>query len=290
MTSLLEFNNPFWKTDQQKFLQVVDLVNNHQRVIGKKLLSKCSKKKYEDYSELRKWIDESLPLLQDWKYSYATKCYWILNGLTDFPTCPHCHKKDGYKYKNVNAHNGYQKFCSQKCSMNSIDTQMSMKKSFRKILGVDHPSQLHEIHLKMSTKYKFNGLKFDSKPEIALYIWLKDHNVEFEFHPNKVFTFELYGKTHTYSPDFIIAGAYVEVKGFHFFKPDGTMFCPFRKRTDTDEQYKLKCEIVEAKHQCMIKNNVLVLVDADDPIKNCLKYVNSKYGKEFLNSLKNKMK
>ena len=40
----------------------------------------------------------------------------------------------------------------------------------------------------------------------------------------------------------------------------------------------------------MIKNNVLVLVDADDPIKNCLKYVNSKYGKEFLNSLKNKMK
>ena len=44
------------------------------------------------YKHLVKWIDDNLPLLSNgtFKYSYATKCYWIIYGLTHFPICPVC--------------------------------------------------------------------------------------------------------------------------------------------------------------------------------------------------------
>jgi len=34
--------------------------------------------------ELLAWIDSKVPLLQDEKYTYTTKLYWILHGLEDF--------------------------------------------------------------------------------------------------------------------------------------------------------------------------------------------------------------
>lgn len=39
---------------------------------------------------------------------------------------------------------------------------------------------------------------FDSKPELAFYIWLKDNGIEFEFHPNISFIYEYAGKRHVY--------------------------------------------------------------------------------------------
>lgn len=40
-----------------------------------------------DRRELFNWINSNTPKLQDDFYSISTKCYWILNGLTDFPRC-----------------------------------------------------------------------------------------------------------------------------------------------------------------------------------------------------------
>lgn len=45
-------------------------------------------------------------------------------------------------------------------------------------------------------------------------------------------------------------------------------------------------EIYEAKHQCMIKNNVKILLTASDEIITAVKYVENKYGKKFLKSCK----
>lgn len=46
---------------------------------------------------------------------------------------------------------------------------------------------------------------FDSAPEIAYYIWLTDHNIDFEYHPmNKNMKFLIDGKEYYYEPDFLI--------------------------------------------------------------------------------------
>jgi len=45
------------------------------------------------------------------------------------------------------------------------------------IYGVDHPSKSHEILCRTRGKYTYNGLNFDSAPEIAFYIWLIDNGI-----------------------------------------------------------------------------------------------------------------
>jgi hypothetical protein len=32
-----------------------------------------------------------------------------------------------------------------------------------------------------NVKYMYDSIKFDSAPELAFYIWLKDNNIEFEY-------------------------------------------------------------------------------------------------------------
>lgn len=181
-------------------------------------------------------------------------------------------------------------FCSSKCSAQSEFTQSKLKETFRMHFGVDHPSQTHEVHTKMGFGYLFEGITFDSKPEIALYIWLRDKGIKFTYHPNKVFTFVVDGKQHTYSPDFFIddADAYIEVKGRHFFTDDGVLTCPFRKKSDSDEQHEMKCKIAAQKQKCMIDNNVFILLDTDVAMKQCMKYIKMKYGKDYLSRFKAK--
>ena len=48
-------------------------------------------------------------------------------------------------------------------------------------------------------------------------------------------------------PDFKVDNKYIELKGDQFLKSDGTWQCPFDHSLDA---------IYEAKHQCLIKNNV----------------------------------
>jgi len=50
--------------------------------------------------------------------------------------------------------------------------------------GYAWPSQCPAIRSKMRRKYLYDNIMFDSSPEIAYYIWLKDHDIEFIFHPN----------------------------------------------------------------------------------------------------------
>lgn len=56
-----------------------------------------------------------------------------------------------------------------------------------------------------------------------------------------------------YLPDFKIEDRLVETKGNHFFNKDGNLINPFK-----DDNEKSKC-----KQECMIKNNVLILIDQD---------------------------
>ena len=93
---------------------------------------------------------------------------------------------------------------------------------------------------------------FDSVPEIAFYIWLNDSGIPFEYQPSDNFEFEFECRTHYYNPDFKIieTGMFIELKGLSFFEnrdPDGKMVNPYDRSKDG---------LYEAKHQCMIRNNV----------------------------------
>lgn len=55
------------------------------------------------------------------------------------------------------------------------------KKAFKEKHGVDSPFKDPAIRKMMHRKYAFDNMQFDSAPELALYVWLKDHNIEFEY-------------------------------------------------------------------------------------------------------------
>ena len=154
--------------------------------------------------------------------------------------------------------------------------------------GYDNVWKVPEVHKKCidttiklhgssnpGNRYEFDGQKFDSKPELAYYIWLKDNNIQFTYKPSLSFSYEHDGSNYRYFPDFIVEGQVVEIKGDHFFKEDGTMCNPWDHSLDA---------LSEAKHQCMIKNNVVVV--CSDEYQKYLDYVSLTYGKDYISSFK----
>ena len=140
--------------------------------------------------------------------------------------------------------------------------------------GVCHYTQSIEYHKNKKHKLhseKYPELTFDSTWEVKVYEFCKDHNIPVEYSPEISYPYEYDGQVWTYHPDFLINGRIYEVKGDHFFKYNESsgkedMFCPYRNPKWSDEQYAWVCGKFEAKHQCMIKNNVRIMRDAD--IKN----------------------
>lgn len=127
---------------------------------------------------------------------------------------------------------------------------------------------------KHHAKYTHNGIMFDSTWEISYYIWLTDNHIEFEYHPSINITYTYNGKPRIYQPDFIVNEELQEIKGNMFFSnkaASGTMVCPFDHSKDTQ---------AEAKHRCMIENNVKILLYED--IKQYIDYVKKTYGKHYL--------
>lgn len=152
------------------------------------------------------------------------------------------------------------------------------KINYKEKFGVENSSQNPLVRRKQATKYKYENINFDSKPEMAYYIWLKDNNIDFEFQPNVKFEYLYENKLYYYIPDFKVENEYIEIKGLQFFKNydiNETMINPFDRTQDAK---------YEAKHQCMIKNNVKILTDT----KIYENYVKNKYGRTYLDSFKRK--
>ena len=170
-----------------------------------------------------------------------------------------------------------------KYNATSYLTSNDFKMKCIELYGVENPMHNSELRKKTTTKYMFNDIFFDSAPEIAFYVWLCDNNIPFEYQPNESFDYVFKDSTFKYFPDFKVGDMFFEIKGDHFFK-DGKMFCPYRKKSFTDEQYNDLCAKYEAKHQCMLNNNVVILKNAEYMV--FLTYVNQKYGKQFLKRFK----
>lgn len=113
-------------------------------------------------------------------------------------------------------------------------------------------------------RYSYNFEIFDSSWELAYYIFLKDHNIEFRYHPSPI-EYQDNGKSRRYFPDFIVNNKIIEIKGSQLM----------------DENGKLKDH---GKQRLLEEINATIISDND--ILVYLNYVSNVYGKEYLKSFK----
>ena len=78
-------NNVHFNDNQELFNKLVSLIQNNP-------LSYFNLLKQDKYSEILNWINKRVHKIIEYKLS--TKCYWIISGLIDFPSCSVCNKKD----------------------------------------------------------------------------------------------------------------------------------------------------------------------------------------------------
>jgi len=126
--------------------------------------------------------------------------------------------------------------------------------------------ELYEIKQKSWKKYVFDDLYFDSSWELCYYIWCKDHNIDI-LQPKITLTYEADGKLHKYLPDFLVNGRLVEIKSDYLF-----------------EQMQIPETLDSAKYECMLKNNVQILMH--DDVKEMVDYVKEQYGISYIEQFK----
>ena len=149
------------------------------------------------------------------------------------------------------------------------ESQEKMKQTYFERTGYYHPSQNPKTRRNHRTCYYYDNEEFDSSWELAYYIYLKDHNIQFEYHTISV-PYEWNGKTHYYKIDFKVGDEYVEIKGDHLLK----------KNVYTEDG---RCE---AKYEYMKEHNITIL--SLEEIKPYLKYIKDVYGKDYLKSFRKK--
>lgn len=202
--------------------------------------------------------------------------------------CPECGHKTGF----IRLSKGFHKYCSCICAGKDNNVLEKRKETCLNKYGVDNtgklphalgaglrayykktglinPAQDKNNIKKGRQKYEYNNIMFDSSWELCYFIWLKDNNINFEYHPQVKFTYNYDGKEHYYFVDFCVNGIYQELKSPQFFDKNGTFINPYDKNNS---------ELYKAKYNCMIDNNVQI-------IKNCdiyINYVCKKYGKNFI--------
>lgn len=115
-----------------------------------------------------------------------------------------------------------------------------LKETFFLKYGVENYAQTSEYHQKARKRYEYDNQRFDSIPELALYVYTKDHNEAIERNTTIKFKYIYEDKIHYFIPDFIYKGKIIEIKGDHFFE-DGKMINPFDRTQDGLYQAKYKC-------------------------------------------------
>lgn len=153
----------------------------------------------------------------------------------------------------------------------SPDILMKAEQTSFERYGVRHFAESEEYYKKRQRKFKsekYPELRFDSRWEVKVYEFCKDNNISIEYSPKISYEYSYDGTTYTYHPDFLINGKVYEVKGDNFFRTNKStgkeeMFCPYGRKKLGEEKWNWLCGKFEAKHQCMLKNNVPILRNRD---------------------------
>lgn len=192
---------------------------------------------------------------------------WIKNYNTDNPA-KNTIIQDKIKQTCLEKYGTYNYSLSNEFKNNIEKYQNKAKQTCLEKYGVENIVYLHDMHVKIHKKYKYNNINFDSSWEIAYYIWLKDNNINFEYQPDIKLTYEFNNKIYQYYPDFKIGEQLIEIKSDYLYKK--------MQKINTKEN---------AKYNCALNNNVNFLLEKD--IKFYLNYINENYGKNYLKQFKN---
>ena len=128
--------------------------------------------------------------------------------------------------------------------------------------GIESSSQLLNVSERRKKKYLYNGIYFDSLPEIHFYQELCNNGTPFEYHPKVRFEYFHDNKKHYYFPDFLVNEQYVELKGSQFFDvtdkasidlndPNLHMINPYNRKYDS---------LADAKFQCMKMHGIKIII------------------------------
>ena len=178
-------------------------------------------------------------------------------------------KKTCQKKYNVNNYTQTQEYkekvkqiCEEKYGVYNYaqtkECREKMRQTCLEKYGVESFSQTNEFAKYHRKQIEYDGLTFDSSWEVTVYQYCKENNIPCEYQPDITFEYEYNGKKHYYHPDFLIDGNLYEVKGGQFFDGD-KMINPYDRTQDG---------LYEAKHQCMIKNNIIILNNISNEVIN----------------------
>ena len=121
--------------------------------------------------------------------------------------------------------------------------------------------------IKHESKYLYNNIKFDSSWELAFWIYCNDNSIPIEREPIQL-EYYFQNKKYYYIPDFRLNNSeLIELKSDYLFK---LLQIPSTKDF--------------AKYQCMVSNNVKILILKD--VLFYLKYIYNKYGNKYLKQFK----
>lgn len=159
--------------------------------------------------------------------------------------------------------------------------------------GVEHPMKLKEVADKcmknrspqscfkwFSARYYYDGVKFDSSYELIFYIYLKDNQISFEYHPKTYFIYKDSNKKgHRYYPDFKIGNDIIEIKPAKCFDKDGNYRSIWRKKQKYVEE-----NIDYFKGKCMKDNHIKIMTENE--LMAAFEYFSSIYPKDFISKCK----
>lgn len=143
-----------------------------------------------------------------------------------------------------------------------------------KHFGQKYFAQTPQFHKTKKAQYTYNNQSFDSKSELAFYIYYKDlkkisrsvRKVSNIFSKIKFIIITLILK---------LMENITKLKGNQFLKEDGTWQNPFNHDLDT---------LYEIKHQCVLENDVNIIYSKD--CESYVNYVERKYGRNYLQQFK----
>ena len=129
--------------------------------------------------------------------------------------------------------------------------------------GSSWPMSNHNVKCKARGKYEYEGIYFDSGVEMAYFIWLKDNNIKFTYHPEGIKYLDNNGVERKYFPDFLVEGKLVELKGDLWWE-----------------------NASKEKKETILKNVDIILFKKD--YKKYIDFVKTKYGTNFIKKHKRK--
>lgn len=154
----------------------------------------------------------------------------------------------------------------------SVKNAYRQRKAAIEKIMIEHYSVNTNLVFIKFKKYAFDDNFFDSSWELAYYIWLKDHGIEFKYHTERIEYIGDDGEKHFYYPDFLVDGKIVEIKGDQFFNEDGEPYDSYHKCF-----WRKKYNLILQKGGKILKHRDLT---------EQLEYVKSTYGKHFLKECK----